>query len=227
MAFPIIPAMIAGRSPVQISNRDLAGSASSTSSRTFSGLSFGPEAPGRVLAVTWTIGTGDSNRWVTSMTIGGVSATEIIPHFRHLNGNAQNGSMWAALVPSGTSGSVVVNTSSSTPSAILVSSVLNAKSLTPFDTNTDTGTSSMDLDLEIPSGGAVLAMGGAAGGSGGSFTFGGGLTEDLSGNPAASTIIDAAHRSMQLKHSGTLGIGVTFSGSEYLRLAMSASWEPA
>jgi hypothetical protein len=72
---------------------------------TFSGMNFGTAAANRLLIVA-ACSSGNSPAPASSVTIGGVSATLV----KSVSGSQfVSASLWQALVPSGTSGTVVVN----------------------------------------------------------------------------------------------------------------------
>lgn len=85
---------------------DHAGGTSVPNPTTFSGLSFGTAAANRLLVAAVCTGTGGSSNSVPSaVTIGGIAATLV----KGATVGEAQASIWQALVPSGTSGTVVVN----------------------------------------------------------------------------------------------------------------------
>jgi hypothetical protein len=124
---------------------------------TASGVDFGAADADRYIFVSLTGGSSLSDRVFNSVTIGGVAATRCV---RAVEGGATyNAEVWGALVPSGTSGNVVTNSSPGaayTPQSMAVYRVVGLQSLTPTDTSV--GTSSA-ANLDISEGGFVIAVG--------------------------------------------------------------------
>lgn len=148
------------------------------------------------------LGAADTNRWIivcvsgvtnvarsiSSVTVGGVSATKLVQSegssvYRH-------NSIWAAHVPTGTTGDIVVTWSSGLLrcgySAYSLTSV-NAAT-TPFDTQSDNTLSGSDLSVSISSGtnGVVVASTTGVGSTAQSFTWSG-ATEDYDATWSEST----------------------------------------
>lgn len=79
---------------------------STTASQTFTGANFGAADANRFLVIA--IRTGTNNRTVSSVTIGGVAATQIC----QTTGSSNGISMWFAKVPTNGSGNIVIVRSS-------------------------------------------------------------------------------------------------------------------
>jgi hypothetical protein len=106
---PGILGTLAGISPVDILVVASTADAGGSSPHTFSGLSFGPEYSGRVLvACTCLRGTAASGMNVTAVTIGGVSAVGNDNGEFLAGGPCVGTGIFAAAVPNGPSGDVVV-----------------------------------------------------------------------------------------------------------------------
>lgn len=126
---------------------------------TFSGMSFGTTNGGRKILVTITgedasVGGTQS---ISSVTIGGVTATRLVAIADTGFSNGANAAVYMANVPSGTSGTVVVTfTGNMWTCAISVYRVLNA-SFTPKDTDTDTGSTQMSDSINHAEGGATVS----------------------------------------------------------------------
>ncbi len=99
----------AGRSsaPVASSLTDSKISASTLTTYTFSTCAFGAAAADRIIVVG-VCGQDGASAGVSSMTIGGVAATEIVESVASVGGNAVNTALYYAAVPTGTTGDVVV-----------------------------------------------------------------------------------------------------------------------
>lgn len=84
-------------------------STTTASSYNFTGYSFGTESSDRYLIASVVGRASGTGLVVSSVTIGGVSATELIAHTIEDDGNSQPIGLYMALVPTGASGNVVVN----------------------------------------------------------------------------------------------------------------------
>lgn len=114
----------------QVSNSDL-------TTYTFAALSFGAAAGNR-LVIAGISGQNSSARTISSVTIGGVAATQLVTT---INGASvfNRVALYAALVPTGTTGDVVVTFSGSCfRAACAVWRATNVFSLTPVSTGSDT-----------------------------------------------------------------------------------------
>jgi len=177
---------------------------------TFSGLAFGAEAPDRTLVTA--IAGGAVGQTVTAVTIGGTTATQVA-------GPANNGfshaSIWAALVPTGTSGAVTISaTGPSWDFALGLYSMTGNGLLTPAAAATGTSAAS----LTVPGGSVVIA---AVFSSPGSLPAAwSGLTDDVDLsliNPKASMA------SAQIQSAQILSVGVAMGGTQALAVA---GWGP-
>lgn len=132
--------------------------------KTWTGVSFGTPSEGRYIIVA--IGTRNDTRTISSVTIGGVSATIIV---QNQDGNATVG-IAIALVPTGTSGDVAVTLNNAADAHYLgVWSVTGLPSATPVATaeNDGGGGAAQDLIMNTSEGGfAIVAVCNAAGGNG-------------------------------------------------------------
>lgn len=136
----------------------------STTSHTFSGVNFGIAFSDRVLiACTGLTTTGQGVLDQTSCTIGGVSATGGDAGEFLAGGPTCGGGVWAAAVPSGTSGDVTLNWTSSTGQAVaLILLSVSGISVTPDDETSDwvggsgTSSTSASSSIDIPSNGLLV-----------------------------------------------------------------------
>ncbi len=141
---------IGGGDPANLTYLQSAGDDANLTTYTFASQNFGDEAADRYIIVAlMPVGAAS----ITSVTIGGVSATII--------GQVANGANVAglaiALVPTGTSGSVVMTLSDAgTRAGISCYSVTGLSDPTPTDTNTSTADPSV-LNLDVPDGGFIVA----------------------------------------------------------------------
>lgn len=133
---------------------------------TFASQSIGTEGSRRyVVVAVMNIGS-----TVTGVTIGGITATNV-------TGSAFDPTFYMALVPTGTTATVVVTQSASVASTVSITvwSVRNIRSATAVATSTSTA-SPANLDLNASSNGVVIAL--AYSGSNGATYSWTGLTED-------------------------------------------------
>jgi hypothetical protein len=133
---------------------------------TYTGVNFGTEAADRYIIVA--IGQRNDSRTFTSVTIGGVTATILV---QQGDGNTTAGIAIAA-VPTGTSGTVVVNLSGTADSHYLgVWSATGLDSATPVDTGAvsgsgqDAGLNTFNLNTDA-NGFVIVTNCNAAGGNG-------------------------------------------------------------
>jgi len=116
--------------------QDYQGSGSNASSYTFSGMGIGTaDADRKVLACIG--GFGSSGATPTSVTIGGVSATQVAVSAT----SRATAVVFEASVPTGTTGDVVANYSATQTRVACATYSAIDLDMTPFDTDTDTQTS--------------------------------------------------------------------------------------
>ena len=199
------------------SNATLASIAATSFS--FSSQDIGtPSSDRKVVVVTHSATAYAHNGTVSSMTIGGVSATLVVRATPATNGQLE---MWEADVPSGTTATIVVNWSiSRNGCGIGVWAVTGANSST-YATATDI-TSPLSQTLTIPARGC--AIGGAFGFSTPTFSWTG-LTENYEQNPRIDhkgTGASASFNQLQTDLTITAGESVFNNGAMIL-----ASWAEA
>lgn len=112
---------------------------------TFTSQNFGPAAANRYIVIGTTA--------LTTVTVGGVSATKMVS-VTSSNGTS---ALWVAAVPTGTSGTVVVNGSGSQTTAFAAYSMIGNASPTPGATNTST-TNPPSASIAIPTRGVAIAF---------------------------------------------------------------------
>lgn len=183
-----------------ISLADTATSALDQTTYTFT-VSFGSVAPGRLIVVG--VGTRFNGQSVSALTIGGISATRVKSQESTFN----SAELWAAYVPTGTSGNVVVTWSAATTKcAISVYRLLNLQSSTPTDTAGST-TDPLSVIIGVKDGGVVVAF--SFGGVNGTNTWTG-LTEDADATAdsqcysSASKEFIAAQSSLSITCDGSI-----------------------
>ena len=143
-----------GVGPVDCTFTDSAVSTANETTYTFSSQDFGEAAANRYIVVT-AGGYDTSNETVSSITIGGVTATIAV----QVTGNSVTAAIAIAKVPTGATGDVVVTFSGNMENAgIGVYRLVNLQSATATDTGTDIAESSNALadDLTIPADGCGI-----------------------------------------------------------------------
>jgi len=132
---------------------------------THSGLKFGPESSDRILIVTLS-NEDNSDGHLTNVTIGGVPATRLVRRFFNQNfptTATPSSEIWAAQVPTGTSGSVVLNFNTggnAWDSAVAVYAATGLRSMTPTATAGGDDVShfgTLNLSATVQGGGFVIA----------------------------------------------------------------------
>lgn len=124
---------------------------------TFSSVSLGAAVADRVIIVTLNM---EQVTLVTSVTIGGVAATRIASQTDGTGANDRKAEIWAAEVPSGTSGNIVVTvgTDQSGMCGGVFRKVGGVGGTAASDTATDSGAAgSLSAAITIPAGGAAVA----------------------------------------------------------------------
>lgn len=116
----------------------------------FASTSFGAEAADRVIAVG--IGGGAQTRTVSSVTIGGISATFVV---RGAGAN-ETSELWYASVPTGTTGTVVVNWSGAQDGCGIVVARITGASAAPSASGSDNDSDPATVSLTIPAGGVAF-----------------------------------------------------------------------
>lgn len=183
--------------------------ASDLSTYTFSSTNFGTASSGRYLICVVSGRTQDgtsSGDLITSVTIGGVSATISVQ--AHNSGNAQG--IAIAHVPTGTSGDVVVVFNETMTNAdIAMYATTGVSSVTATDTATSTADPLSDT-LNINAGG--IAVGGAKSDSGSATATWLNLTETYDEGDANTNDISGAADAFASQQTG-LSIQCTWSSS--------------
>lgn len=197
---------------------------------TFSSQSFGVADTNRVIAVS--IGTrvnnGGTNQ-VSSVTIGGISATLAIRSAAAGTGFGLS-EIWYASVPTGTTGTVVVNTA--TTAARCIIGIYRIITTTPAPTNTASNSVSnsaspfsLNATLTVPTGGAGIGIGfDRFGGVGADWTWTN-ATEDFEVDQLEG-FSDAS--GARVTSTGAISVtlqGGTSAGNNDITLAL-ASWGP-
>lgn len=184
--------------------------ASDLTNYSFSGVSIGnPGDRDYVLAFVFSRDTANGLS-ISSMTIGGVSATPILEREFDDAGNSSVVAAYYAAVPTGTTATIAVNfNQSAIRCGVEVYTVKDATSMTPHatsvhsDSNNDTGP--IPLSVAAPSGNSII-LGGTFGANG-AFSWAG-LTEDDK-TTVEGSFFDISVASGAFSTSGTKTINCT------------------
>lgn len=160
----------AGAGVVDITFTDSAGDATNLTTYTLSSLSFGTEAADRQIVVG--VFGRTNSRTVSSMTIGGVAATQVVA-----GNNASNGpnDIWMAAVPTGTTGTVSVTFSGAMIRAAVAVWRMTGANPTAVSTGSDVGTDP-SATINVPVNGGAVGFCNSAATTSNTWV---GLTEDL------------------------------------------------
>lgn len=165
MTFPLMPRHPSNLSPPVVTYQSANSSPSNLTTYTFAGQAIGTAAPDRYIFVSAHTDVGGASP--TVVTVGGINATLI---------QANDGvGIFMALVPTGTTATIVVTFSTScNRCAIGVWSATGLSRVTPIDSSKATGTGvSGATNVIVNHGGAVIAASTHAGGTSITWTGGG------------------------------------------------------
>jgi hypothetical protein len=192
-----------------------------TTEFTFSNFSLGPVYATRRIHVV-TFGT-DNTRTLSSLTVGGVSAT--------VNATTTAGVLGAgiatATVPTGTSGDIVVTWSgTSAQCAIFVYASTGLTSNAALDTDTDVaGADPAEDTLTTVAGGFLIVGAINTGGSGTTLSFTG-VTEDDELNETSPSIKNYASASKFPTTDTSTAVSASAAAAENVQIMISASFGP-
>lgn len=161
---------------------------------THSGLSFGPADPKRFIIVTLTYDPNNVSH-LSSVTIGGVPAGLIVKRYFNQDfpiTTTPSSEIWGAVVPTGTSGSVVFGGPSGSlwSSSVGVYSAMNLKSTTATATNASDDVShfgTLNLSAAVQAGGFAIAT---------AYFEGSGTATSSTWTGATQTFFDALNNSL-------------------------------
>ena len=209
-----------------------AASTGTGTTHTFSGVSFGDTGATRIVIVAISFGTNAVHSKFSSVTIGGVTATEIISIEREDADDCGSG-IYAAKVPSGATGDVVVTVSialgTNRGMSCSVFAMIGKTSVTAFATASDSdGGSAPDttaiLSLNIPAGGFVIGTSASVGGGAPTMTWTGAaeITEQSPGTRLEMSEAFSADLSVETPRTVT----AVWSVDNTAVSGVSASWGP-
>ena len=191
------------------------------STYSFTSVSFGTAASDRivVVAIHWSAVTTTGS--ISSVTIGGITATEIATATHSVSGATVQCALYAAAVPTGATGDVVVTLNETMDRcSIAAYRMVGASGVTPADTLTSTA-SPPSGGIDCPAGGAMI--GGAAFYEASAIAWTG-ITEDLD----QDDVIRFGSANLEFAATQTnLTITATPTGTPDYRAMAVASWGPA
>ncbi len=208
--------------PASISLTDNATDNTDASTYTFSARAIGAAHASRVVIVAGVFATTSGTAAVSSVTIGGYTATQLVAADNQNSGVSRLVSIWAARVPVGTTATVVFNLSGTAVRAGLgVWRAINiqdvaANAVAASDTSNGSPSSA---SITVPSG--SVAVGATFANDVGTLATWSGLTIDFEQNLEAVNSMSAASATFQSSKSPT--ITVTWGGGVTQRcLALAA-----
>ena len=205
--------------PVTISHTADPFSATNATAYTFSGAALGTAAANRKISVG-VVGAVLGAPAVSTLTIGGVSASVVIA----AEGTDATGEIWAADVPTGTTGDIVVTFASGSGRCCLsVDAIYGAG--TSAHATASSGAATLSASLEIPNGGVATAIAFTGGTSPARTHTWANLTEDFDDVIETDNAYTGAHDAFLVGSTPT--ITCTPSGAEPRRVMVLASWGPA
>jgi len=207
---------------VDITQTINANSASDLSTYSFTSQSFGTADADRVIIVGAVATENSEGATLDTVTIGGVTATKISEATFADTGRTSLASIYAAAVPTGTTGTVALTYSVAMQRAAIVGWRTIRGSLTASDTDTANGTDPLVGALDIPANGGAVGI--VFSNTGSSFTWSG-ITEDIdtNGSPDGASY-GGAHLEFITLQTG-LDVSVNPSSSVQA-VAAWASWGP-
>lgn len=188
-----------------------------TSTYTHSALSLGPTTDTRIITIA--VG-GPTLRTVNSVTVDGVSATEV----GHTDSGSNNVHMWRADPSASTTGDVVVTLSGNGGRCVVgVYSIANLSSTTPTDTASDDTltTNALSDTINISAGGVCIGVAYTGGGNSRTTTWAG-ITENFDTLVELNTATGACDN-FAAAQTG-LTVSATFSGTSSEASLFAASF---
>jgi len=154
----IFPPILRRPKGITLAFQEADNSTSNLTTYTFSGKALGTAASNRQIVVLVS-GHGTSNTTVSTVTVGGVSATELV--YAQQATGTQIKAIWIASVPTGTTGDVVVTFAAGKGSCGIGVYALYGASSSAHATQTDTtySTDTVSVSIDVPAGGVCFAIG--------------------------------------------------------------------
>jgi hypothetical protein len=194
----------------QVTLVDTASDSSNQTTYTFNGVSFGKPNASRMIIVAGSGWDSGLSADVSSITIGGVSATVAVQSDN--TGNSVNGQCWIAyaIVPTGLTGTIVVNYDVFGSDHLIIG-VLRATGLlstVSSDTDKTQGSNPLALSVDVPARGFVVAAASSVSGSTISWNTG---TEMVEGPESA--YMSTMFTTLQFSSQSGKAISATHNGA--------------
>lgn len=214
---------------VNVTNTANTSSGTDLTTYTFTTQSIGAADPNRVVVCCVFGGVGSAGRTISSVTIGGVTATAGVTAISGTSGGSWASSIYYARVPTGTTATVeIVWSGSMGRCGISLYRLITRGSIAPSATASDVTYSSGVLSntINCPPNGAIIACGYGSILSTTNITWSG-VTEDVEGVLEASTErYGSASGNFDTNQSG-LTVSATWNGSSQTDGSLTiAAWSP-
>lgn len=148
--------------PVALAYQTQVSNTADLSSYSFASTAIGTASTDRIVVVGITVSAASSGatRSVSSVTIGGISATQL----SHVVGATwMTAAIYAAAVPTGTTATIAITMSGTCGRCACAVWAMTGGSITPFDTATDTNASAdPNASIDVPANGGAVAAAGSA-----------------------------------------------------------------
>lgn len=191
-----------------------------TNAYTFASQNLGTAASDRYIIVVAVARKGGASTTLSSVTIGGVSAT-IVKQVTNNVSNTDVAGIAIAAVPTGTTGDIVVTWGASMVRCAIMAYRATGINATAYDSDSSTS-GNPSVSLDIPASGFAIGGGLTAASTTTSWT---GLTEDTDGTLESFVTYSSAHDEFP---SGETGRTITMTfGSSTESAGVFASWGPA
>lgn len=200
----------------------VASSGTDATSYTFSGMALSAAATDRIIVVGITYFAVGGGLTTSSVTVAGISATQIAQTDAGVGGSTQRAELWAARVPTGTTGDVVVTISGTAARCAAVTYALygGGGGVGAFRTSTDNNSNPAVTSVVSDAGGVVITVAGANDNVTATTT---GATEDADAQIGgeASRITSA---SIETSVYATNTVSTTFGAGPTAFISATASW---
>lgn len=186
---------------------------------TFASQNFGAAASDRYIIVTIMARKSGASTTITGVTIGGVTATEVVQRTNNVT-NSDIAGIFIAAVPTGTSGDVVVTLGATmVRCAIGLYATTGLSSATPYDSDSSVA-SPPSVSLDVPVNGFIIGAGLTAASTTATLT---GITEDYDSTLETFVTFAGGHDEVP---AGEAGRTTTISfGSNTEPAGVFASWK--
>lgn len=205
-----------------ISQTDIGANASNLTTYTFSSRSLGGAAADRYIAVAITTRSANA-RTIDSVTVGGVSAAEVVQVRNGSGGNSSIAAIFIAAVPTGTTGDVVVTHNLGVDyCGITVYRIIGSTGASPSSNSSISNNPSASIN--VPAGGVACAVAYTQANTSATWTN---LTKDADFVTAdtQSRCHTSAHGAFETEQSG-LNVVCNFGSNSLVAFAVAA-FEPA